>query len=393
MDNPTRTTEELHAELVESLRKKHLLDNPSVESAFVAVPRHLFLPGISPEQAYADIAIPIKANNAGEVISSSSQPTMMALMFKQLELQAGMNILEIGTATGYNASLMKHIVGNTGYVTSLELDHDIAEQARTNLSRAGYSNVNVVTTDAVTGYAPRAMYDRVISTVGVWDVPHQWLDQLKNGGRLVTPIWLDGVQVSATFLPQADGTFLSTDNRPCAFVYLRGVGEGPQVRKQIGSTSMIILADEVDKIDTVSLHLLLSDDLEIHTLGTHLDVETYWYGFQIYLMLNEPEKFIFAVYGINEGQKAYGMEGRGIALFAPASAAFAGYNDGGAVYSFAGSDAYMEMQKQLDRWIQQGRPNSRNLCLRLIPIEAGKPEITKGKIYTRREHYLHVWLD
>lgn len=391
MDKPI--FEQFHKSLVERLRNNHLLDNPSVDMAFSAIPRHLFLSHIEPEQAYQDHAIPIKVSPSGETLSSSSQPTMMALMFQQLELEQGMNVLEIGTASGYNAALMKHIVGTIGHVTSLEIDNDLANQARDNLTDAGYASVNVVNADAINGYSPRAQYDRIISTVGVWDVPPKWTQQLRAEGRLVVPIWLDGVQVSATFIPQDDGTLLSTDNRPCAFVYLRGIAAGPRVRKQVGSTSLVILADEVNEIDTASLHLLLSDDLEIHTLGTHLRAEDYWYGFQLYLMLNEPKGYVFAVYAIPNNQKAYGMEGNGIVLFAPASVTFAGYHENGSVHSFGGADAYLEMQTQLQNWITQNRPTNDRLRLRLIPTALGKPEITQGKIYTRKYHHLHVWQD
>lgn len=391
MDKPT--LEQFHDILVERLRHKHLLDDPSVDMAFSAIPRHLFLPHIQPEQAYQDNAIPIKISPSGETLSSSSQPTMMALMFQQMELQQGMNVLEIGTASGYNAALMKHVVGTKGHVTSLEIDHDLANQARDNLTQAGYANVNVVNTDAINGYSPRAQYDRIISTVGVWDIPSNWTQQLRDEGRLIVPIWLDGIQVSATFIPQDDGTFLSTDNHPCAFVHLRGIAAGPRVQKQVGSTSMIILADNVSEIDTASLHLLLSDDLEIHTLGTYLKAEDYWYGFQLYLMLNEPKDCVFAVYAIPSNQKAYGMEGNGIVLFASASVTFAGYQAGGSVHSFGGADAFLEMQTQLQTWIALDRPANDRLRLRLIPIEMKEPEISQGKIYARKYHHLHVWQD
>ncbi len=384
--------EQLHAQLVAQLRQKNLLDNDSVDTAFSSVPRHLFLPDIPIELVYEDNAIRLKQDTAGNTLSSSSQPSMMAIMLRQAELSAGMNVLEIGTASGYNAAIMKHIVGQTGYVTSLEIDNDLSSQAEDHLTKAGYADVLVVNIDAVNGYAPRAQYDRIMSTVGVWDVPQKWINQLKPEGRLIVPIWLDGVQVSATFIQQSDGTYLSTDNSPCAFVYLQGIGAGPLLRKQVGSTSMVILADSVEQIDTVSLHLLLSDDLEIHSLGKHLNPSQFWFGFQIYLMLNEPDKFVFAVYGIPQGQKAYGMEGNGIVLFAPASAVFAGYDDGGKVFSFGGADAYLEMQSWFKSWLEVHYPLTDKLNLRLIPKSFGEPQIDTGKLFIRKDHYLHVWL-
>lgn len=392
MDNSS-LVEQLHTQLVEKLRQENLLDNPSVDSAFMSIPRHLFLPDAPLEQVYSDEAIQIKLGASGQVLSSSSQPTMMAIMLQQAELSAGLNVLEIGTASGYNSAIMKSIVGQNGRVTSLEIDNDLAQRAQDHLTNAGYSDVLVVNIDAVNGYAPRAQYDRIISTVGVWDIPTKWIDQLKPKGRLIAPIWLDGVQVSATFIEQADGSYLSTDNRPCAFVYLQGIGAGPKLLKQVGSTSLMIRSDEVDKIDTVALHLLLSDDIEIHTLGKSLTPQEFWYGFQLYLMLNEADKFVFAVYGIPKGEKAYGMDGNGVVLFAPASAVFAGYDDGGKVFSFGGSDAYLEMLSHFKEWLKVPYPLTDGLRLRLIPKSHGEPQIESGRLYSRKDHYLHVWLD
>ena len=384
---------QLHNSLLERLRTRHLLESPGVEAAFTGVPRHLFLPQFDPAIVYQDEAISLKVGTSGETLSSSSQPTMMAIMLKQLQLAAGMNVLEIGTASGYNAALMKHVVGENGHVTSVEIDRELAEQARDNLSQAGYSDVLVVDRDAVSGYEPRAQYDRILATAGVWDVPRKWPQQLRDDGRLVVPIWLDGVQVSAAFVAQPDGTFLSIDNRPCAFVYLQGLAAGPRVRKRVGSTSMEILADDVDKIDTAALHLLISDDLEIHRLGGNLKREDFWFDFQLFLMLNEPPRYVFAVYAIPPGETAYGMEGSGILLFTPTSVAFAAYEASGTVQCYGGAAAFLKMQSIFEQWRKQKDALLDRMRLRLIPKTLGKPTGTTGKVFARNDHFLHVWLD
>ena len=75
------------------------------------MPRHLFLPHLPPQDAYLDDAIVTKRDAAGQPISSSSQPTIMAIMLYQLALAPGQRVLEIGAGTGYNAALMSHITG------------------------------------------------------------------------------------------------------------------------------------------------------------------------------------------------------------------------------------------------------------------------------------------
>lgn len=388
-----KTPETLNNELADELKKKGVVTDAAIESAFRAVPRHLFLPDLPPEEAYSDRAIATKLSATGATISSSSQPTMMALMLEQLQLKSGHNVLEIGTGTGYNAALMQHIVGHSGFITSLELDTDLSRQADLNLQQAGYPNVKVVQVDGAQGYAPRAAYDRIIATVGVWDVPQQWLQQLKPDGRLIVPIWLDGVQVSTAFVRQQDNTFLSVDNRPCAFVYLRGDASGPEYRRQVGNTDLYILADESDKIDTAGLHTLLSDDYEHCSLGYKLTTSDFWYGFQIYLMLNEPAGYIFAVFAVTDGQKCYGIEGRGLALFAPGSASFVPYHEEGYAHCFGGSDAYLMLYDRVQAWHDAGKPGVPHLRLQLIPKSHGEPATSNGKIYPRRDHYLHVWLE
>ncbi len=392
-DEQSLSAESLRQALVDHLVERGSVCDSRIESAFRTVPRHLFLPQTNLEMVYSDAPIPVKKDDTGRVVSSSSQPTMMAIMLEQLNLQEGQNILEIGTATGYNAAILQTLVGHTGTVTSLELDHDLAQQAVDNLHRAGMSAINVVEVDASQGYSPRATYDNILSTVGVWDVPITWTQQLKSGGKLIVPIWLDGVQVSAAFIEQNDGTFLSEDNRPCAFVYLRGDSAGPNIQKQIGSSALYLLADEIDKIDTAALHLLLSDDHEINILGQNMNPADYWQGFQLYMMLNEPKDYIFAVFHIQEGQKAYGMEKGGIALFAPASAAFAPYLFKGRVHTFGGSDAFLLLQETYETWNKMGRADAQRLRVRLIPKSIGEIRVAQGKLYHRRHHYLHVWFD
>ncbi len=384
---------QLHQTLLQTMRDKGVFQDRRVEAAFAAVPRHLFLQGHPLDVIYDDRAIAIKQNEAGLVVSSSSQPTMMALMFQQLRLSEGANVLEIGTATGYNAAVLQQVVGESGRVTTIEIDPELAQQARDNLQSAGYSHVTVVASDAVAGYPPNAPYDAIIATAGVWDVPSAWCDQLKVGGRLVVPIWLDGVQVSAAFVKQDDGTFYSASNSPCAFVYLRGEAAGPRMQKRVGSTSLYLLADDVDRLDTAALHMLLSDDHELCHLGAPLDAPDFWYGFQLYLMLREPSPYVFAVYTVLGEQKVYGLEGRGIAFFSPGSASFAPYEGQGYAHCFGGSDSIVTLQQILADWDALERPGMEKLRLRLMPHGVNTFALPSGKCYTRREHDLYVWLE
>ncbi len=384
---------QLQSDLVDELRHKQVLSDAGVAMAFSAVPRHLFLPQIDPREVYRDRAIALKTDEQGLTLSSASQPTIMAIMLQQLDLKAGMNVLEIGSATGFNAALIKQIVGDNGSVTTLEIDKDLSELARENLHAAGFADVSVVNRDAVSGYEPRAQYDRIIATAGVWDVPANWLRQLRDEGKIIAPIWLDGVQVSAAFTKHPDGAMLSSDNRACAFVYLQGLAAGPRLRKRIGSSSLEIMADDVEKVDSAALHTLLSEEYETHRLGADLSREDFWFGFQLYLMMHEPPRYVFAVYSISEGEIYYGMEGSGALLFTPGSVAFAPYDGGGLAQCFGGSSAFMKMQELFDRWRSGQESLLDRMRLRLIPNAVQMPPIDSGKLFKRKDHYLQVWLE
>jgi hypothetical protein len=86
-------------------------------------------------------------------------------------------------------------------VTSIEIDAQTADAARTALRSTGYGKVTVVTGDGEDGYAPRAPYDRVMATAGARRVPWPWIHQTRPGGRVLVP-WVtdyhNGALVSFT---------------------------------------------------------------------------------------------------------------------------------------------------------------------------------------------------
>ncbi|MFF1686154.1 methyltransferase domain-containing protein [Streptomyces sp. NPDC058254] len=185
-------------------------------SAFAAVPRSAFLPNLmwpydmtagrsvpvsrtnAPEQwhDYADSDMPLvtqwdDGNHAGSEpgavsTSSASMPSVVFSMLRDLSVQAGNKVLEIGTGTGWNAALLARRLGAEN-VTSVEVDPEVAQAAREALTRFGLP-VEVVTGDGALGYATRAPYDRVIGTCGLRDrIPWEWIEQTRPGGIILAP--------------------------------------------------------------------------------------------------------------------------------------------------------------------------------------------------------------
>ncbi|WP_079194647.1 methyltransferase domain-containing protein [Streptomyces sp. CB02923] len=183
--------------------------------AFAAVPRAAFLPSLmwpwdmeagrsvpvsraeEPErwQAYADSDCPVvtqwdDGDHAGTEpgavpTSSASMPSVVFRMLRDLDVRPGVRVLEVGTATGWNAALLAHRAGG-GRVVTVEVDKEVADRARTALEAFG-SSARVIHGDGFRGYPEGAPYDRIIATCGLRRFPRAWVEQCRAGGILVAP--------------------------------------------------------------------------------------------------------------------------------------------------------------------------------------------------------------
>jgi protein-L-isoaspartate(D-aspartate) O-methyltransferase len=220
---------------------------PLVAGALRSVPRHLFLPGVPPEKAYSDEAIVTKRGPDGLPVSSSSQPALMATMLDQLALVPGHRVLEIGAGTGYNAALIRHIVGPSGNVVSIDIDQDTVEAAREHLAAAGYPDITVLCRDGAEGAAEHAPFDRLIATVGLSDVSPAWLAQLAPDARMVVPIDLRGPMLSAAFERAGEGGhWVSRSVQPCGFIKVRGALAGSAQQVQLAEGVTLNLPEQRD---------------------------------------------------------------------------------------------------------------------------------------------------
>lgn len=221
------TTGTLREHMVDALEAAGAVRDPAVTAALRTVPRHVFLPGVPPATVYTDEAIVTHRDAQGRPTSSSSQPAIMARMLEQLAIEPGQRVLEIGAGSGYNAALIAHLVGPGGWVDTVDLDSEVSAAARAGLARAGVERVTVHTGDGWLG-VPGATFDRVIATVGVWDIAPAWVRQLAPNGLLVAPLWLRaGLQATVAFAVEA-GTLVSREVTGCGFMRLRGPHAGPE---------------------------------------------------------------------------------------------------------------------------------------------------------------------
>ncbi|WP_131785653.1 methyltransferase domain-containing protein [Protofrankia symbiont of Coriaria ruscifolia] len=154
----------LREELVRELRALKALVTPEVERAVRAVARHLFVPEVPVEKAYAaEHHYVTKKDEHGVSISSVSAARIQVMMLEQAEVRPGMRVLEIGTG-GYNAALLAELVGEGGVVISIDIDQDVLDRARRFLPAAGYGSVTLLRADGEFGAPEHAPFDRIIVT-------------------------------------------------------------------------------------------------------------------------------------------------------------------------------------------------------------------------------------
>ncbi|WP_344282132.1 methyltransferase, FxLD system [Actinomadura napierensis] len=230
----------MRGQMVDALVADGTIISTQIEAVMRAVPRHRFAPDAPLEQAYDAYKAVFTKKDEHEVITSSvSAPQIQAMMLERAEISAGMRILEIGSG-GYNAALLAELVGEGGDVTTIDIDPDVTARAERLLAEGGYGSVHVVTGDAEAGVAASAPYDRILVTVGAWDIPPAWTTQLAPAGRLVVPLRIKGLTRSIAF-DRLNDHLVGASGQVCGFVPMQGAGVHQEQQLLVTGTGEIAL--------------------------------------------------------------------------------------------------------------------------------------------------------
>lgn len=299
----------LRSAMVAELRDVGSIHCERVLDAFRVVPRHLFAPGVPLEDVYATAeAVVTKRNEHGVPVSSVSAPSIQAAMLVQADVRPGMNVLEIGSG-GCNAALLAELVGPDGGVTSVDIDAEVTERARAFLGAAGYSRVEVVLADAEFGVPQRAPYDRILVTVGAWDVPPAWVDQLVGGGRLVVPLRMRGLSRSLA-LDRVGRHLVSRSVVLCGFVAMRGIGAYAERLVRVGQDVGLRLDEDTGPADPARFDGLLDTDRAEAWTGVTLEYREPFDTLQLWLATSMPGLCRFVGRGdglVDEGNRWFGL--------------------------------------------------------------------------------------
>jgi protein-L-isoaspartate(D-aspartate) O-methyltransferase len=194
------TQEQARFNMVEQqIRPWQVLD-AQVLTVLSNVQRELFVPQAYQAMAYTDTDIPL---GHGE---SMAPPRVAARLMHDLHLTGTEKVLEIGTGSGYMTALL---AGRAQRVVSLEINPELASNARNNLQRAGITNVDVRVADGSTGASGDAPFDAIVLGGSVAEVPQALLQQIKVGGHLLAIVGHDHVMAATLYTRTADAAWSS----------------------------------------------------------------------------------------------------------------------------------------------------------------------------------------
>ena len=187
----------LRKKLIDTLRSKGITDEQVLE-AMNNIPRHFFLDSALDETAYEDRAFPI---SEGQTIS---QPYTVAYQTQLLMIKPTDKVLEIGTGSIYQASVLAEIGAK---VFTIERQKKLFEKTKDFVLKAKYPNIKFFYGDGYEGLPTFAPFDKVIITAAAPFIPPKLIEQLKTGGKMVIPLNEDAHQRMLRLTKKADGSF------------------------------------------------------------------------------------------------------------------------------------------------------------------------------------------
>jgi len=188
--------------LIENLIQEGWLKTPRIIEAFRKIKRVDFLPKGMGNLAELNEALPIGYSQ------TISQPLVVAFMLEQLEPKEGDKILDVGSGSGWTTALLAYIVsekepnskfkiqnsklnGLNGRIIAIEIIPEIKEFGERNVAKYNFIEkgiVEFILADGSKGYKKEAPFDKILASASAERLPSAWKEQLKIGGRIVTPI-------------------------------------------------------------------------------------------------------------------------------------------------------------------------------------------------------------
>ena len=199
--------------MVERLRSHYNIADERVLDVMSRIPRHEFVPEALKFQAYRDNALPISSKQ------TISQPYIVARMTELLELTPSDKVLEIGSGSGYQTSILSRL---SRVVYAIERVPALARQTSEMVDALGLKNVTVSESDGTEGWEIYAPFNAILVAAGGPGIPEPLAEQLTVGGKLVIPVGkTPESQVLHRVIRTSNG-FVTENHGKCSFVPLIG---------------------------------------------------------------------------------------------------------------------------------------------------------------------------
>jgi protein-L-isoaspartate(D-aspartate) O-methyltransferase len=196
--------------LLMELRRQGITDT-QVLAAIERVPREVFVPDTFKDQAYENIALPIKQ---GQTIS---QPYVVAYMTEGLRLGRRMKVLEIGTGSGYQAAVLSRLCRR---VYTIERYRSLLQEAEAVFAKLRITNITARVGDGMKGWPEQAPFERIIVTAAASTVPNTLAEQLIEGGTMVLPLGSTSTEQEIVRVTRTERGFTEETLLPVRFVPL-----------------------------------------------------------------------------------------------------------------------------------------------------------------------------
>ena len=165
-------------DLIKELKEEGIV-NKNILDSIKKVPRELFVNETSVQWAYENMALP------AECEQTISQPYVVAYMIECLKLKKTDIVLEVGTGTGYQASIISHLCQK---IYTVEIFNELLFRAKNNTEKLKIKNIIYKLGNGVNGWEEKIIFDAIIVSAASEEIPPKLLQNLKNNGKLIIPI-------------------------------------------------------------------------------------------------------------------------------------------------------------------------------------------------------------
>lgn len=186
------------------------------------IKREDFVPLAHKALSFVDMDIPLGSLVLGECMLS---PKVEARILQDLQVNKHETVLEIGTGSGFMTAMLAH---RAQFVTTLEINADLATKASQNLEQADVYNAKVIEADGSKDLTNFGTFNVIVLSGSVAQIPANILNMLKVGGRCMAIVGDEPVMRATLVQRISDTAFETKQSWDTIAPRLHGFSETPR---------------------------------------------------------------------------------------------------------------------------------------------------------------------